>query len=545
MDEIDIDRGIVNAFLQSVMLHIRTDACLAVSMSDFALFKHMKSAGDSVEGIDWAAAVPSSQRYKLICADLPLGLNRVPFEIGDKNLKIRRNWSEIIKCLRLLDADGTAVCLVEPLAFGNADGQVFETALGSEGYFVNAIFNAPDNLIKPRAQITPTFVLLTRKPAKQIFLAELQSVTQASDVVNNYYKGQQQHDLRGGLLVLPHTFSGFHGIKIRSQIEKLETQYKQYEKCTIGELAVEINHAKSGDNYDELQNSIYIPFKIGTSSVVSSVEELTLKHHNYYQVVLQERVINRYLAAFFRSAIGKLILSSLTSTTYIPHINKGDIESALVALPGIDDQESIVTTQSKLRSLKVAIDQFGSELSVNPISSKDILNQLDSMLDVIGRLTDADRVRSLIREGESKFVEYKETLSLDVRNQTKEKTIETSSLKTIAAFLNTEGGTLLIGIHDNGSVTGLNYEIEKFYKNLDKFLLHFKDLLKRSIGEEFYPFIDYRPVKVDGKTVLLVECKAGLSPCYIDKLDFYVRTNPATDKLDGPRLVEYVRNHFA
>lgn len=543
MDELDLDLGIVNAFLQSVMLHIRVDSCLAVSMSHFALFKHMKFAGDSVEGIDWPEAVPSSQRYKLICADLPLGLNRVPFEIGSKILKIRRNWSEIVKCLRLLDADGTAVCLVEPLAFGTADGQVFETALESEGYFVNAIFNAPDNLIKPRAQITPTFVLLTRKPAERIFLAELQSVTQASDVVNNYYQDQQQRDLRGGLLVLPNTFRGFHGIKIRSQIEKLETQYKQYEECTIGELAVEINHAKSGDNYDELQNSIYIP-KIGTSSVVSSVEELTLKHHNYYQVVLQERVINRYLAAFFRSAIGKLILSSLTSTTYIPHINKRDIESAPVALPGIDDQESIVTTQSKLRSLKVAIDQFGSELAVNPISSEDILNQLDSMLDVIGRLTDSDRVRSLIREGESKFVEYKETLSLDVRKQTKEKTIETSSLKTIAAFINTDGGTLLIGIHDNGSVTGLDSEIEKFHKNIDKLLLHFKNLLKRSIGEEFYPFIDYRPIQVDGKTVLLVECKAGLSPCYIDKLDFYVRTNPATDKLDGPRLVEYIRNHF-
>ena len=211
-------------------------------------------------------------------------------------------------------------------------------------------------------------------------------------MVNNYYQDQQQRDLRGGLLVLPHTFRGFHGIKIKSQIEKLETQYKQYEECTIGELAVEINHAKSGDNYNELQNSIYIP-KIGTSSVVSSIEELTLKHHNYYQVVLQDRVINRYLAAFFQSAIGKLILGSLTSTTY-PHINKRGIESAPVALPGIDDQESIVTTQSKLGSLKVAIDQFGSELAVNPTSSEDILNQLDSMLDVIGRLTDSDRVRA-------------------------------------------------------------------------------------------------------------------------------------------------------
>jgi len=33
-------------------------------------------------------------------------------------------------------------------------------------------------------------------------------------------------------------------------------------------------------------------------------------------------------------------------------------------------------------------------------------------------------------------------------------------------------------------------------------------------------------------------------PCYLDGVDFYVRTNPATDKLVGPKLVEYVKQRF-
>ena len=49
---------------------------------------------------------------------------------------------------------------------------------------------------------------------------------------------------------------------------------------------------------------------------------------------------------------------------------------------------------------------------------------------------------------------------------------------------------------------------------------------------------------VDVKHVLFVECKSSQAPCYLDRMEFYVRTNPATDKLEGPKLVEYVKNHF-
>ena len=166
------------------------------------------------------------------------------------------------------------------------------------------------------------------------------------------------------------------------------------------------------------------------------------------------------------------------------------------------------------------------------------------MLNAIGGLTDVDKVYGLVREGESKNTEFKETLSLDIKKQTKEKYIETSALKTVVAFLNTEGGILLIGISDEGKITGLNDEIEKFYKNTDKFLLQWKNLLKQHVGEEFYPFIEYKVIKVGDKLVLWVECKQSPSPCYLDQNDFYVRTNPATDKLEGPKLVEYVKNHF-
>jgi predicted HTH transcriptional regulator len=166
------------------------------------------------------------------------------------------------------------------------------------------------------------------------------------------------------------------------------------------------------------------------------------------------------------------------------------------------------------------------------------------MLQVIGELSESDKVLSACRQGESKTVEFKEFFSLDIAKGTRESYIEQSSLKTVAAFLNSEGGTLLIGVKDSGELSGIDREIDKFHKSTDKFLLHFKNLLKSKIGEAYYTFINYGIVRVSGRQVLMVNCQPSKAPCYLGGSEFYVRTNPATDKLEGQKLVEYVQNHF-
>ena len=49
----------------------------------------------------------------------------------------------------------------------------------------------------------------------------------------------------------------------------------------------------------------------------------------------------------------------------------------------------------------------------------------------------------------------------------------------LAAFLNSKGGTLLIGVGDGGEVIGL--ENDKF-QNEDKFALHLDNLIKDQLG---------------------------------------------------------------
>jgi hypothetical protein len=240
------------------------------------------------------------------------------------------------------------------------------------------------------------------------------------------------------------------------------------------------------------------------------------------------------------------MLGSLRTGTIIRQLSQSSLSELNIAIPEIDMQLKMIEASNRLEALKVSIQELEKEMVFSPHSANTVLDQVDGMLEVVGGLTEADRVMSLIRQGESASVEFKESFSLDVRKGTSEKYIELSSLKTIAAFMNSDGGFLLIGVDDEGGTIGLSREIQGFHNGKkDKFLLHFKNHIKSRIGEEFYPYINQKFISVAGNDILLVECKRSSTECFLDGKDFYVRTNPATDKLEGQKLLDYIRNHFA
>jgi len=536
-------KSVIQTFVKSIIESKGKPKTLLINTSDFNLFADL--ANSDLTQVSMADEIPNNVKFDVVLGDLPLGLNQNEWQdtINNRIIKSQQNWLDILKSLFSLEDKGLAIFLVEPHGLSNYQGQKFQREMNAIGFYVNGVFNTPEKLLFPTTALRPTLISISKEEHPKLYLAELVETDQAEQVAHNFLSSVETGNLTGGTLIANGDFVGFHRLKIQQQIERLETQYKEYDNYTLSDIAAEINSVKSGETFEEKANAVYIP-RIGNSKVVSNLQDAKLKHHNYFQIVLKENTSNEYVASFFESTLGRLVLDSLSMQSFIPHVNKRDIEQAPIAVPSIVEQKSIVLTQHKLRELKDVIENFNREIALNPTSSASIQGQLSRMLEAIAVLTDADKVRAIIREGESKRIEFKESLSLDVKKQTKESYIEQSSLKTIVAFLNTDGGTLLIGVSDDGQICGVDGEIEKFHKKTDKFLLHFKNLLKSKIGEEFYPFIDNRLVKVDDVNVLLVECKASQTPCYFDSKDFYVRTNPATDKLEGPKLVKYVKHRF-
>ena len=172
-----------------------------------------------------------------------------------------------------------------------------------------------------------------------------------------------------------------------------------------------------------------------------------------------------------------------------------------------------------------------------------VLSHIDSMLKALTATTSDGLIKDLAQTGETRKVEFKETFKLNVYSQQADPRLEDSALKTIVAFLNTEGGELLIGIDDSGQIKGVDSEIEKFFKNnTDKYLLYFADKLKARIGQGHSSLVEFDLVKVEKVQVLHVQVQRSEISCFLDNKDYYVRQGPRSDKLEGPDLEKHLRN---
>ncbi|MFH1290054.1 MAG: ATP-binding protein [Nanoarchaeota archaeon] len=162
----------------------------------------------------------------------------------------------------------------------------------------------------------------------------------------------------------------------------------------------------------------------------------------------------------------------------------------------------------------------------------------------VERTDSPDEVIGLIKRGEGEKVEFKSTLRTNLSSLEHDKKIENTALKTIAAFLNSEGGNLVVGVSDNGKIEGI--EKDAFESN-DKFLRHFMNLFKERIGNEFLPFIKSELILIEGKYVFLVSCMKSEKPAFLKfggQEEFYVRVGASTLKIDGSKLIDYIQGKF-
>jgi hypothetical protein len=157
---------------------------------------------------------------------------------------------------------------------------------------------------------------------------------------------------------------------------------------------------------------------------------------------------------------------------------------------------------------------------------------------------DAPPIAELIVGGESEGVEFKSTLRTNLHTGQPDDRIQVAVLKTVAAFLNAGGGTLLIGVSDDGSIVGL---VADGFPNEDKMSLHLVSLIRDRIGDVFLPYVHPDFVQLDGGRVLSVRCERGPKPAFVKDgtaQKFFVRGANATIELVGPSVVEYSSQRF-
>lgn len=150
------------------------------------------------------------------------------------------------------------------------------------------------------------------------------------------------------------------------------------------------------------------------------------------------------------------------------------------------------------------------------------------------------RLHSLINQGEGAKVEFKSTIRINLKTGKKGKEIEFAWLKGIVAFLNTDGGTLLLGVEDSGRIGGI--EVDNFENN-DRCLLHLKNLINQYIGAEFSGFLDITLLTSEDRDVVMIDVQHAGQPVFLKigkNEEFYIRSGPSSIKLSPSQMISYV-----
>jgi hypothetical protein len=156
--------------------------------------------------------------------------------------------------------------------------------------------------------------------------------------------------------------------------------------------------------------------------------------------------------------------------------------------------------------------------------------------------------KAVIARGENERVEFKESISWDVRLKQRNKDLEHTIAKTIASFMNTHGGVLFIGVSDSGQVEGLAGDLKLAKgQNEDGLRLRFDDVVKIYLGNRHLPHIKVNSLKEGGKLYWAVEVQPVQEPVYLkqgDDQEFWIRGTSSSRRLTLSETVDYIKSHF-
>ena len=159
-------------------------------------------------------------------------------------------------------------------------------------------------------------------------------------------------------------------------------------------------------------------------------------------------------------------------------------------------------------------------------------------------------VRSLIEGGESAVVEFKSTARRNLHTEAPDPAITWAVVKTLAAFMNTHGGTLLIGVDDHGQSVGIEADYPLVKGNdRDGWELWLTAAVKTALGPVAATDLSVRFCALDGGTVARVDVRPGAEPVFASRKGeprevFFARLNNSTEELSGPALLDYRQKHW-
>ena len=163
-------------------------------------------------------------------------------------------------------------------------------------------------------------------------------------------------------------------------------------------------------------------------------------------------------------------------------------------------------------------------------------------------------IEDLIKDGESDELEFKATLRWDIKEGKVSKKLEQVIVKTVAAFANAQGGSLLIGVDNDGQAVGLSRDYESLGEaGSDRFEVHLRNVLNQQLGAAFVASkVQIQFHAVDDGDVCQVDITTAKEPVIVAMKDkngqlvekFYVRSGNSSQEFSMSEMSSYVKERF-
>jgi predicted HTH transcriptional regulator len=159
------------------------------------------------------------------------------------------------------------------------------------------------------------------------------------------------------------------------------------------------------------------------------------------------------------------------------------------------------------------------------------------------------KLDDLIDMGEGSTIEFKSSLRWDIQNNKVNKDLEKVIVKVVVGFMNSEGGTLLIGVMDDGQILGIESDLKTIKKrNIDGFQQAIISLISYYLGTEFTKYVHIDFEEKEETTVCKIKLERAPQPVYFKSSgkssEFHIRAGNTTRMLDSRETHEYIGMHW-
>ena len=248
---------------------------------------------------------------------------------------------------------------------------------------------------------------------------------------------------------------------------------------------------------------------------------------------LHRKVVNEIANRAFLTADSNFGVGNRLPEDYLPEVEKHYL-GALV--------NQFIPMNTKIYQLNKYPEFLKARRELMAQALNDYMNELkqEPIVSIERPITEA------IPFGEGPNLEFKSTLEWDVVRNCHVKALHFSVLKTIAAFLNTAGGMLLVGVENSGGIYGLEKDLS-LVNSLDEFQQKLSNIILNHLGAAVTPFYKVSFEKVEEKMICVIKVEKAPDPVYLkderNKM-FYVRVGSTTRSLDTEDAVNYIQNNW-